>query len=97
MAAQLRSIKRVGDAIAFAWEDGVQAELPPDRLRKACPCAMCVNEVTGEALLDPNSVAPDIRLLDMQPVGHYAYRLLFSDQHDSGIFRLEQLYHMCAT
>lgn len=97
MASELRSIKREGEAIAFVWADGVEAALSPDLLRKACPCAKCVNEVTGEAILDPNSVAADIKLVDMQPVGHYAYRLLFSDQHDSGIYRLELLHRLCSS
>jgi DUF971 family protein len=96
MASELRSIKRVGEAIAFCWADGVEAQLAAHALRKACPCALCINEVTGEPLLDPSTVSSEIQLLDMQPVGHYAYRLLFSDQHDSGIYRLEQLHRLCS-
>jgi DUF971 family protein len=53
--------------------------------------------LTGEAILDPTSVADDLAILDMQPVGHYAYRLLFSDQHDSGLFRLEYLRKIGST
>lgn len=97
MASELKSIKRVDDAIAFVWSDGICATLAPDALRKACPCAMCINEVTGEAMLDPASVPSDLTLLDMQPVGHYAYRLLFSDQHGSGIYRLEHLHQLCSS
>ncbi len=97
MASELRSIKRQGDAISFSWADGIEAQLSPDELRKACPCALCVNEVTGEPLLDPSTVSSQIQLLDMQPVGRYAYRLLFSDQHDSGIYRLEQLHRLCSS
>jgi DUF971 family protein len=97
MSATLRSLKRVGDAIEFTWDDDLCVSLQPATLRRACPCAECVSELTGEAILDPTSVADDLAILDMQPVGHYAYRLLFSDQHDSGLFRLEYLRKIGST
>jgi ATP-binding protein involved in chromosome partitioning len=88
---ELQSLSRAGLAIVLKWKDGRSQTLAPADLRRACPCALCVNEVTGLAILDPNSVEDDIQILDMQPVGNYAYRLLFSDTHDSGIYRLELL------
>lgn len=60
-------------------------------MRIECPCAFCVSEVTGKRLLDPETVPDDLQLKDMQPTGNYAYRLLFSDGHHSGIFKLELL------
>jgi DUF971 family protein len=32
-----------------------------------------------------------MRILDMQPVGNYAYAIKFSDGHDTGIFQLTLL------
>jgi DUF971 family protein len=90
----LRSLKRQSDAIALQWQDGVSAVLQPRELRLCCPCAHCVSEVTGQRLLDPDSVPTDLTILDMQPVGNYAYRILFSDSHDSGIYRLELLHEL---
>jgi DUF971 family protein len=87
----LRTLKRQSDQIALHWQDGTCGVLGPRQLRLHCPCAHCVSEVTGERLLDPESVPTDLTILDMQPVGNYAYRLLFSDHHDSGIYRLELL------
>jgi len=34
---------------------------------------------------------PEITIRHMDPVGNYAYRILFSDGHDTGIFTLELL------
>ena len=30
----------------------------------------------------------------MEPVGQYAYKIFFSDGHDSGIYTLEYLYEL---
>lgn len=94
--SQLVGLRREGEGIALRWQDGLEATLAPRALRIVCPCAFCVSEVTGERLLDPASVPEDLGLKDMQPVGNYAYRLLFSDGHDSGIYRLELLHELCA-
>ncbi|MCH2101756.1 MAG: DUF971 domain-containing protein [Planctomycetes bacterium] len=91
----LIGLRRGGEDIVLKWQDGTEGRLRPRDLRIACPCAFCVSEVTGERLLDPTTVPEDLSVVDMQPVGNYAYRLLFSDGHDSGIYRLELLHAMC--
>lgn len=95
MEATLTGLRRAGRGIAFTWSDGLVAELAPRQLRVRCPCAACVSETTGRRLLDPWSVPADLGLQDMQPVGRYAYRILFSDSHDSGIYTLELLRELC--
>ncbi len=91
MEARLLSLRRQPGAVLLRWEDGLERALAVRALRLACPCALCVHEVTGKPLLDPAGVAADVGLQDMQPVGNYAYRILFSDGHDSGIYTLERL------
>ena len=36
----------------------------------------------------------EVRILDLEPVGHYAVKPTFSDGHDSGLFTWEYLYHL---
>lgn len=91
MDARLIALRKKEGAVSFRWSDGLERDLPVRALRLACPCALCVHEVTGRPLLDPESVPADLALRDMQPVGNYAYRILFSDGHDSGIYTLERL------
>jgi ATP-binding protein involved in chromosome partitioning len=91
----LVGLKRVGAALRFTWSDELVAEVGIRDLRIECPCAHCVSEVTGKRLLDPASVPEDLDLKDMQPVGRYAYRCLYSDEHDSGIYPLELLRLLC--
>lgn len=50
-------------------------------LRVACRCAHCVNEITGENLLNPDTVPEDIKIQHIKRVGNYALGLAFSDNH----------------
>lgn len=91
MGAPLTGLKRDGHHLLLRWQDGLAARIPVRELRLRCPCAFCVNEVTGARMLDPAGVPDPLGLKDMQPVGHYAYRILFEDGHDTGLYTLEAL------
>jgi ATP-binding protein involved in chromosome partitioning len=82
------AVKRVDDggAIEIAWDDaGHVGRFDARGLRLACPCAGCVEEMSGRPLLDPATVAPDVRALRIRLVGAYALHVAWSDGHDSGI------------
>ena len=81
--------------LRIAWADGHVSEYVPRALRLACPCAACVEEMTGRPLLEPSAVAPDIWPLAVRYVGRYALRFDFSDGHDTGIFTFELLRSLC--
>ena len=61
------------------------------QLRNDCPCAMCVDEHSGQKRLDPNRIDADIRLTRAEPVGRYGIRLHFSDGHNTGIYQYHKL------
>ena len=77
--------------LTVTWKDGHKTKHSPYNLRIACRCAHCVDEHTGEKLLDPSTVPLDIKLLDIKRLGRYAYQLTFSDYHNSGIFTYKRL------
>jgi len=81
--------------LRIEWADGHVSEYVPRGLRLACPCAACVEEMTGRALLDPSTVAPDIWPMAVRYVGRYALRFDFSDGHDTGIYTFETLRGLC--
>jgi len=91
MTVPLTGLKREQDHLLLRWEDGLEVRVPVRELRLRCPCAFCVNEVTGVRMIDPKEIPPSVALQDMQPVGHYAYRILFGDGHDTGLYTLEAL------
>jgi DUF971 family protein len=80
-----------GDQILeLTWNDGRVDRLPYHYLREHCPCATCRDEWTGERILDPATIRPDLKLEGMEPIGNYALRLVWNDGHSSGLFSWEQ-------
>ena len=77
--------------LVIKWSDGSLRRYDPAQLRRQCPCATCKTEqVQTPASPDPQSLEP-ITILQMRRVGNYAYNILFSDGHGTGIFSLEML------
>jgi len=90
------AISREADGVRIEWDAAGHSWLYPARaLRLACPCAGCVEEMTGRALLDPAAIAPDVRPESLGLVGSYGFRIRWSDGHDTGIYTFEQLRNTC--
>ncbi|MEZ5306625.1 MAG: DUF971 domain-containing protein [Pyrinomonadaceae bacterium] len=77
--------------ISIQWTDGADESFKAFELRSNCPCAECVNEWTGEKILDPKSVDSEIKFSSISVVGRYALNFHFSDGHDTGIFSFKFL------
>lgn len=80
-----------GTRLRILWADGVEATYAPRALRLACPCAGCVEEMTGRPILDPASVSDRVYPLAIDYVGRYALRFRWSDGHDTGIYPFDML------
>jgi DUF971 family protein len=76
--------------LKVTWSDG-EADFPFALLRRECQCAHCVNEWTGERILDPRSVTDSITIEKMDLVGSYAVRIEWSDGHNSGLYTWPRL------
>ncbi len=86
MIEPLQIIEESDSAVSIVWSDGVETLYEAAILRRACPCAGCVNEWTGEKQLDDAQIADDISFKNISIVGRYALSFHFSDGHDTGIF-----------
>ena len=64
-------------------------------LRLACPCAACVEEMSGRPILDPGTVPADVRALSLRLVGAYAAHVQWSDGHGTGIYPWARLLETC--
>ena len=90
--------------LLIQWSDGQSRQYTFKELRESCPCATCREK---RALPPQESAAPaggfiglpvlsaaeaqPLKILDMKPVGNYAYAINFSDGHNTGIYTLEFL------
>jgi DUF971 family protein len=86
MAAWPTEIKLRRDraALVVSFDTGERYELPAEYLRVKSPSA----EVQGHSPDERKTVAgkKNVMVLEIQPVGNYAVRLVFDDLHSTGIF-----------
>lgn len=79
-------IRIEGNKLTIDWRDGKFSSISFAELRRACRCAYCVNELTGEPILKPEEVPEDIKIEQFQILGHYALSIFWSDGHTSSIY-----------
>jgi DUF971 family protein len=95
-AIEPREIMQESDAeLRITWADGRVCNYRAPALRRACPCAQCVNEWTGERTLKATSVADDVAIVDLTTVGRYALNFRWSDGHETGIYSYKYLRELC--
>ncbi len=80
--------------ISIVWSDGAKTVYQATQLRRACPCAGCVNEWTGEKILDDKKITDDLVFKNVAIVGRYALNFNFSDGHDTGIYTFQFLRNL---
>jgi DUF971 family protein len=93
------------EKLEIDWADGLRSTYTISMLRSMCPCAHCRVVREGNDPHDispapksrplltilPGNYTGPITVTDAQKVGNYAIKLVFSDQHDTGIFSFEYL------
>ncbi len=83
--------QRDARTLSILWQDGQRSDFDVRDLRLACHCALCVAEMSGEHLLDPKSVRPDVAPRTISSVGNYALTISWNDGHTTGIYSFELL------
>jgi DUF971 family protein len=94
-----------GTGVDIQWADGHVSHYPFVFLRNACPCAMCneEREKTGRkpgAPLKPAPGAlpmfkPAAKPVSAEPVGKYAIKFTWNDDHDLGLYSWKYLREVC--
>ena len=88
-AIRLRTRSRL---LEVSFDDGTRFELPAEYLRVHSPSAEVQGHSKGEGVLVTGKEQVGIRAVE--PVGHYAVRLMFDDGHDTGLFTWKYLYEL---
>ncbi len=90
--------------IKIDWKDGHRSDYPLAHLRDECPCASCTGahgtppEKTNysNAKAEPFPLfKPVLKMLNIEPIGHYAMQIQWSDGHGSGIYSFDLLRKIC--
>lgn len=92
--------------IHIDWKDGHHSQYALGYLRDECPCATCTGaHGTAPQKSDYSAPAlpgnpfpmfkPAIKMLHVEPVGHYAIKIDWSDGHNTGIYSYEHLRKIC--
>lgn len=96
LAIEPREIMQEGDSgLRITWADERVCHFQAAELRRACPCAQCVNEWTGQRTLKPEAIADEIEIKNLSIVGRYALNFIWSDGHETGIYSFRYLREFC--
>jgi len=87
-------LKRAEGVLEVTWGNEAPCRYDVRRLRCECACAGCVDERTGVRILDVETVPDNIGITNMELVGNYAVKFVFSDGHDTGIYSWDRLHRM---
>ena len=82
-------------SLLLVWPDELSRELPLRELRAECMCARCVDEITGERIVELEGIDQDIVIRDLKLVGNYALKIAWSDGHDTGLYTWPHLRRLC--
>jgi len=91
---ELTNVQLIGDELALCWNDGVEAYLELEFLRRACPCAACGGEpdVMGNVIRPKVGYnAKSFELAGWHLVGGYALQPGWADGHNSGLYSFDYL------
>jgi len=90
-----QDIQHIGAELAIKWNNGQEFFIPLEKLRRACPCAVCKGEVDimGNLYKNPDVplTAKSFVLTGFVRVGGYAIQPLWGDGHNTGIYSFDYL------
>jgi DUF971 family protein len=93
--AELRVFQNEG-RIEIDFTDGKSVDLPAEYLRVESPSA----EVQGHGGSATKKIVAGrrhVKIAAVEPVGHYAIRIVFDDKHDTGIYSWSYLRELADT
>ena len=78
--------------LEVGFSDGSVYRLPFELLRVYSPSAEVQGHGPGQEVLQTGK--RDVTIVELEPIGNYAVKPVFSDGHDSGIYSWDYLYYL---
>ena len=78
--------------LELTFDDGMHGQLTCEFLRVYSPSAEVRGHGAGQEVLQTGK--EEVNIVDIEPVGNYAVRLIFSDGHDTGLYSWDYLYEL---
>ena len=78
--------------LEIAFSDGASFNIPFELMRVYSPSAEVQGHGPGQEVLQTGK--REVGVVELEPVGNYAVKPVFSDGHESGIFSWDYLYHL---
>jgi DUF971 family protein len=86
-------LRRQSRVLDVAFDDGQRFELPFEYLRVYSPSAEVRGHGPGQETLQLGK--HEVQVVNVDPIGNYAVRLVFDDGHDTGLYSWDYLYELC--
>ena len=80
--------------LEVAFSDGAQFRIPFELMRIYSPSAEVQGHGPGQEVLQTGK--REVNVVELEPIGNYAVKPVFSDGHESGLFTWDYLYHLGA-
>ena len=78
--------------LEIAFSDGASFKIPFELMRIYSPSAEVQGHGPGQEILQTGK--RDVGIDQLEPIGNYAVKPIFSDGHESGLFTWDYLYHL---
>lgn len=99
---QLTEFKRNHDTNIYhiKFDDGFDADISAEAIRKNCPCAGCKGEevllhkyvpLNNQPLVDESFILEKAEI-----IGNYAIQFFWKDGHNTGLYNWEYLKEICS-
>ena len=79
--------------LAIDFDDGNHFALSFEYLRVHSPSAEVKGHGPGQEVLQTGK--ENVQITALEPIGHYAIRIVFDDGHDTGQYSWPYLYQLC--
>ena len=89
------NVHRKSATLELVYKNGITHRLSAEYLRVFSPSAEVQGHSPGQAVLQFGK--RNVTFKDIEPQGHYAIRISFSDGHDSGIYSWNYLFELASS